>query len=146
MRVLPIGASRDGATGAYNEGGSEIDIGNFVEGEDMNLGEEKRGEVLILTADGRLDADTAGGVQGQIDALIDGGETRLLLDLTKLDYVSSAGLRVLLITAKRLDGSNGRFAICGLSDNVAEVFTVSGFDTIIDIHPDVPSALAAIGS
>ncbi|MCG8547075.1 MAG: STAS domain-containing protein [Alphaproteobacteria bacterium] len=110
----------------------------------MKLGEEKRGTVLILTVEGRLDADTAGDVQGRIEALIDGGENALLLDLTKLDYISSAGLRVLLIAAKRLNGNNGRFAICGLSDNVAEVFAVSGFDTIIDIHPDMQSAHSAL--
>ena len=66
------------------------------------------------------------------------------MDLTKLDYTKSVGLRVLLIAAKRLNGANGRFAICGLSDNAAEVFAVSGFDTIIDVRPDAQSALAAL--
>ena len=107
----------------------------------MKLGEEKRGTVLILTVEGRLDADTAGDVQGRIEALIDGGENALLLDLTKLDYISSAGLRVLLIAAKRLNGNNGRFAICGLSDNVAEVFAVSRITPPSSIVIDRGSAL-----
>lgn len=110
----------------------------------MKFGESKKDEVLVLTAEGRLDADTAGDVQSQIEGLIDGGENRVLLDLTKLNYISSAGLRVLLIAAKRLNGANGRFAVCGLSDNVAEVFAVSGFDTIVDVHPDAQSAVAVL--
>ena len=141
---MAIRGSPDPAVGAYTGSWPEIGVAVFDEGKAMKLGEEKRDAVLILSAEGRLDADTAGDVQGQIEGLIDGGENALLLDLTKLDYISSAGLRVLLIAAKRLNGNNGRFAICGLSDNVAEVFAVSGFDTIIDIHPDIQSAYSAL--
>ena len=84
--------------------------------------------------------------QTAINELLAKGTQKLLIDFAKLDYISSAGLRVLLIAAKRLKESDGRFAICSLNDNVADVFAVSGFGSFIDIHPDEASALAAMTS
>ena len=72
---------------------------------------------------------------------IDAGEATLLLDLAQLDYISSAGLRSLLIAAKRAQSAEGRLAVCALTTNVREVFRISGFDTIIDVHPDRDAAL-----
>jgi anti-anti-sigma factor len=109
----------------------------------MKIGERKEGDVLVVAADGRLDAETADQLHGRLHGALDGGETAVILDLSKLDYISSAGLRIVLITARRLKESDGRFAVFGLRENVARVFKVSGFDTIIDTHPDEAPALAA---
>jgi anti-anti-sigma factor len=64
-----------------------------------------------------------------------------LLDFSKIDYISSAGLRALLTVVKRLKESGGRLAICLLTDQVREVFKVSGFDAVVEIYPDQESAL-----
>ena len=109
----------------------------------MRLKEAKRGTVLVMSAQGRLDAGTAGDFQGRLSASIDDGEDRILLDFSDLTNISSAGLRILLAAAKRLEGDNGQLAICGLRENVAAVFKVSGFDAIITTFPDEGAALAS---
>lgn len=110
----------------------------------MTVESTKIGPVFVLSPVGRLDAETAPGLQEQIVGHIGGGETTMLLDLAGLSYVSSAGLRAILIAAKKLQELDGRFALCGLSNGVAEVFRVSGFDAILTIHADQPTALTAL--
>lgn len=110
----------------------------------MKIEETKSGRTLVVAVDGRLDARSAPSFQDQLLGRIEGGETALLLDLSGLDFLSSAGLRVLLIVAKRLRDGDGRFAVCSLRDNIDEVFRISGFASIIDIHPDRQTALAQL--
>lgn len=110
----------------------------------MTVTNKKVGQVMVLSPAGRLDADTAAGLQDQILAHMESGETIVLLELSALDYVSSAGLRAILVAAKKLQETAGRFALCGLSENVAEVFAVSGFDSILNIYSDQTTALAAL--
>jgi anti-sigma B factor antagonist len=109
----------------------------------MQIQEARKGTVLVVGAEGRLDASTVGEFQGRLSALIDGGETRILIDFSDLSYINSAGLRTLLVAAKRLKGGDARFAICGLTENVASVFKVTGFDTLINIFSDQGAALAS---
>jgi stage II sporulation protein AA (anti-sigma F factor antagonist) len=110
------------------------------------IASNKVGEVLVMSPAGRLDAHSAPDLQEEVLAHIDGGDTAVLLDMSGLTYVSSAGLRAILVAAKKLQEKSGRFALCGLSDSVAEVFEVSGFSSILDIHPDSASARAAMGA
>ena len=109
----------------------------------MHVQEAKKGAVLVVATQGRLDARTAGEFQGRLSASIDGGETRVLLDFSDLTNISGAGLRSLLVAAKRLQGGNGQFAICGLTETVATAFKVSGFDAIIKIFPNEGAALTS---
>jgi anti-anti-sigma factor len=107
----------------------------------MDITEGKSGSTLVMTPSGRLDAASAPAFQERLLSCIDGGETSVLLDCVHLDYISSAGLRSLLTAAKRLQARDGWFAVCTLTDHVREVFQVSGFDTIIEVHPDRATAL-----
>lgn len=107
----------------------------------MDISETKSGATLVVTPNGRLDAASTPAFHERLLSCIDGGETSVLLDLALLDYISSAGLRSLLTAAKRLQACDGRFALCALTDNVRAVLQVSGFDTIIEIHPDRATAL-----
>jgi len=110
----------------------------------MEIAETKSGRTLVMTPNGRLDAAAAQAFLDRLSSCIDGGETSVLLDLAHLDYISSAGLRVLLTATKRLQAGDGRFAVCALTPNVREVFQVSGFDTIIEVHPDRSTALQSL--
>lgn len=110
----------------------------------MTVENKKIGQVFVLSPVGRLDSETAPGLQDQIAGHIQSGETIMLLDLSALTYISSAGLRTILIAAKKLQELNGGFALCGLSEPVAEVFSVSGFDAILTIHADRATALEAL--
>lgn len=110
----------------------------------MEVSEIRSGGTLVVTPSGRLNAESAQVFQERLLTAIEAGETAVLLDLAHLEYISSAGLRSLLIAAKRLQARDGRFAICALTANVLEVFRMSGFDTIIDVHPDRATALQSL--
>jgi len=111
----------------------------------MQIEESKKDSVLIMAIRGRLDAGTAGQLYGRLLSAIDHGETRILLDFANLAAVSGAGLRILLVAAKRLEEDRGQFAICGMTEKVAVVYTASGFDAIVTIFPDQGAALAIYG-
>jgi len=97
--------------------------------------------VSVVRLAGRFDAQTAGMVdEGLQKAIADGGG-HLVLDMSKVEYISSAGLRVLLSTAKRLTSSAGELVLCGLQPYVLEVFDVAGFTSIFQIKPDAAAAL-----
>lgn len=101
-------------------------------------------EPRIVKPKGRLDAATGPALEAELAAATGGGGARLLLDFSELVYISSAGLRVVLLAAKKVKASNGRLALCSLNPQIAEVFKISGFDVIIDIHPSPDSALARL--
>jgi anti-anti-sigma factor len=107
----------------------------------MEITNERVGEAVIARFGGSLDTTTAPDALAHFDALVDAEESVIVADFSSVDYISSAGLRVLLATAKRI-GSSGSLRLCGLNPTVKEVFDVSGFSTIFAIFDDEFSALA----
>jgi anti-anti-sigma factor len=99
-------------------------------------------EVNVMSFEGNLDTNTAPKAQEQIDQLIDGGPSKFLINFDNLNYISSAGLRVLLATAKKLKATNGDLKICGLNKTVQEVFDISGFSSILSVVATEEDALA----
>ncbi|MFA6715873.1 MAG: STAS domain-containing protein [Victivallales bacterium] len=93
---------------------------------------EKDG-IMELSISGRLDAVSAVEADKDFNKVIDAGHENLLFNLDNLDYISSAGLRVLLVAAKRIQQNGGKVVICSLSNNVKEVFEISGFSSIFNI-------------
>ena len=111
----------------------------------MDIGESKENAVFVLERKGRLDSANARSFEERVLGALEQGETALLIDFDKLDYISSAGLRVLLLGAKRLQQSGGTIALCALNTSIREVFEISGFFTIFTVHNDRAAALAAMG-
>ena len=100
----------------------------------MEIKEHKEGNVIILEPNGRLDTNTSDEFEAKIVGLVDAGELRLVIDLIHVDYISSAGLRVLLMTAKKLKSMNGSIALCSMSEHIKEVFDIAGFTPIFSIE------------
>ena len=98
-------------------------------------------DVCEMRPTGRIDSATGPAFEKDILGQIDEGQRRLLLDFAELAYISSAGLRIILLAAKRIKSAGGRLALCSLNPQIAEVFEISGFDRIIDIHPSRNAAL-----
>ena len=111
-----------------------------------NLGEYDEatavGEALVVRMEGNLDTNTSETAHEFLSKSIADGASNLVVSLDAVDFVSSAGLRVLLATAKRLGGSGGSLRVCGLNETVNEVFEISGFNTILDVSATESDAVA----
>ena len=110
----------------------------------MNIEETKIGETRVIAPDGHLDAQTEEEFQYSVMRNIQDGELSILLDFSKLEYISSAGLRAILIVAKKQKENGGKLGVSGLQPNVAEVFSVSGFDKIVDVYSDLNAGLEGV--
>ncbi len=102
--------------------------------------QEEEGYVVIR-AEGRLDTNTALDFERECAPCIAGENKKMILDFSKLEYISSAGLRCILNMAKKLRSEGGSLALCGLRGLVEEVIMISGFDSFLTIFEDVDSAI-----
>jgi anti-anti-sigma factor len=92
---------------------------------------------------GRLDKATSGNAHDAVVGFANTGAKRMVLNLDKLDYVTSAGLHVILMLAKLLQSSNGELKICRANANVKEVLETSGFNSLIEMFDDEKAAIAS---
>ena len=108
----------------------------------MEIRPEREGKKTIACIRGRLDAGSAPEFQKALLELIDQGEHTLILDLSALDYISSAGLRSILVVAKRVRMEKGEFSVAALKTEVKQVFDMSGFCSIMPVFDTVAAAKA----
>ena len=105
---------------------------------------ERQDGVLSARVGGRIDGSNTAEFEEAIRTAIEENDRAVIMDFEKLVYISSAGLRAILLTAKSLGNRNAKFALCSLSDQIREVFTTSGFDKVIAIHSSKAEALASL--
>ena len=112
----------------------------------MEIQTERENGALIAKAEGRIDGVNARDFEEALKAEINANEDQntIIMDLEGLSYISSAGLRVILLIAKTLRKRNADFMLCSLSPPIREVFEISGFDKIIPVHESREQALAAV--
>ncbi len=110
----------------------------------MEITETKHDDYSIFKLNGRLDSNTAMGFEQKLFESIENGEQRLILDFQDLDYISSAGLRVILKATKSLKSSDGKLVLCAMQDYVKEVFEISGFDSFLPIEATVDDAVKVV--
>jgi anti-anti-sigma factor len=110
----------------------------------MEIVESKSGAAHVFSLSGRLDATTSGQLEKVVVERLQAGTNLLLFDLSKLQYISSAGLRVLAMTLKQVSASEGRMALCGLQEPVKMVFDISGFTSFFRIAASLEDALASV--
>ena len=102
--------------------------------------------MTVVDMVGRLDTSTSGEAYDQMVAIAKSGASKVILNLDGMEYVSSAGLRVILTAAKLLKSSMGEMKICHANGVVKEVLETSGFDHIIDIYDEENEAIAALNA
>ena len=102
---------------------------------------EQVGATTVVRFSGDLDTNTSQGAQEKLNELIDDGKGQLLVNLAKVGFVSSAGLRILLATAKRLTGGDQSLKVTDLNETVHEVFEISGFISILSVYGTEAEAL-----
>lgn len=113
-------------------------------GTTMNLAVEKVGEVLVVSPEGQINSGNAAGIEADLLAHVEKGERRFVLDMSNLNYISSAGLRVVLVLAKRLKQASGALALCAMQPHVREVFDISGFLAILTVVDSRQEAIAKV--
>jgi len=108
----------------------------------MNIEKSESSGITILTITGRVDSTNAGAFEEGLVPQVEKEDTGMVLDLGPLEYISSAGLRVILMAAKAAKKGGVHFAICALNDEIAELFSITGFDSIVAIEPTIEACLA----
>ena len=107
----------------------------------MEFTVDEFGDVRAVRITGNLDTQTSPVAQEQMTQLIDNGATKILVDFEDLNYISSSGLRMLLVAVKRLEGTSGQLRICNPNKMVREVFETSGFLEIFSVYTSQAEAL-----
>ena len=100
--------------------------------------------VLVFRPVGRLDSTSSPELEQALVESLAAGTTRLIFDFSDLDYISSAGLRVVLLAGKRLRPLQGKMALVGMRDVVREVFEMSGFLTLFAVGETVADGIAKV--
>jgi len=98
-------------------------------------------DILVLKPSGRIDANTAQAFEEESLHHINASLNRIIIDFSLLDYLSSAGLRALLIIARGVKNQGGDAIMCSLPDNINNVIKISGFDTILGVYSTVEDAI-----
>ena len=115
----------------------------------MNVTSRRYANAVVVHAAGRLDQDTCEAFRGQLMGFVDqaahdGGA--IVLDLSQLEYVSSAGLRCFMLASRQAKAQNGRIYVAALQPMVAEIFEISHFNLVFRVFPTVREALGAVSA
>lgn len=105
----------------------------------MEIKVETFGEATVLVPVARVDSATAKAFEAQVLKVVSSPTHRIIVDFAELDYISSAGLRVVLVGAK-MTRAPRKFVLCGMKPHIREIFDVSGFAKILSIQTDRATA------
>lgn len=110
----------------------------------MEINTRVENEIYIVDFVGNLDTNTAPDAENQLTQLMDQGVKKIVINFDKLDFITSAGLRVFLAASKRIKSEEGDIRICNLNETVQEVFDISGFSTILNVFGSLEQTLESI--
>ena len=111
----------------------------------MEINTERVGNALIvMPSENRVDGTNARDFQVGLEEAINQEDRSVVFDAKTLTYISSAGLRAILLVVKSINRQGGKFAVCSLSDPIREIFSISGFDNIIPIESTRDEAINAV--
>lgn len=108
----------------------------------MEIHQETLNGVLVVAPVGRIDSTTSDALDQVLTRALDGGARRLVVDFGGVSYISSAGLRVLLVLSKRLRTEHGSLVLCAFGDSVRQVFDLAGFLPLFTIELTREQAVA----
>jgi len=112
----------------------------------MQIKDERQKGVAIVAPLGRIDSTTAAALERHLLGLVGGGDRRIVIDFAGVDYISSAGLRVMLTLAKKTRDTRGALALCTMGDSVLEVFGLAGFLPLFTVESSREAAVARVAA
>lgn len=110
----------------------------------MELTTKDTGNACIVELEGSLDTNSANDAHVKLEEIIDAGAVNLVINVDRIDFISSSGLRVLLAIAKTLSARKGTLILTNLNETVREVFRISGFDSILTVCQSEEEALSRL--
>jgi anti-sigma B factor antagonist len=110
----------------------------------MEINQQDVDNIRIIGISGRIDATTSKDVEAVLNASIDQDQSKIVIDLAGVEYISSVGLRVLLATLKKQRQKQGQLKLASLQPFVKEVFEVTGFTKLFSIHPNRDDAIKSL--
>jgi len=110
----------------------------------MEINEIRKDEITIIAIDGRLDTTNYSLLENKLMSLVDDGQVKIIMDCSKMEYISSSGLRVFLLALKKIKIMKGRFIVSDLQETIREIFEIAGFSSIFEICKTKAEALVAI--
>ena len=109
----------------------------------MQIAERRQGDIVVLCPEGRIDNDTSATFQDRLLATVGASGASVVLDLAKVDYISSAGLRALMMASKQAKATKGRIGVAALGPVVKEIFAISRFSYVVPVFETTAAAAAA---
>jgi anti-anti-sigma factor len=110
----------------------------------MQISQEQLQDVIVVAPKGRIDSTTSAALESHLWQVAKPGPPRLVIDFSEVDYISSAGLRVMLALAKRVRDGRGALALCSLGDSVRQVFELAGFLPLFSIAGSRDAAVRSV--
>jgi stage II sporulation protein AA (anti-sigma F factor antagonist) len=112
----------------------------------MTIDERIQDGIHIIAPEGRIDTTTSAGLDEVLRRAVDSGARDLVVDFASVDYISSAGLRVFLVLAKRMKDLSGRLVLCAMPQPVRQVFHLAGFMPLFKVEPSREVALSSLAA
>jgi len=116
------------------------------DGEQMEIAEKNIGDICIISISGRIDTVTSKDVEAKLEGAIEEKKNKMIIDLAKVDYISSVGLRVLLAALKKQRQNQGSLQLASLQPLVQNIFRITGLDEVFQIFPTEEAAFQSLTS
>jgi anti-anti-sigma factor len=110
----------------------------------MEISDQRRGDIIVLGPVGRINNDSSADFQTKLLGCVGSAATKVLIDFSGVEYISSAGLRALLMASKQSKAANGRLAVAALTPMVKEIFAISRFALVVQVFETTAEAIAAL--
>jgi anti-anti-sigma factor len=110
----------------------------------VDVREDREGDIVVLEPHGRCDSMTASTLGERLTTALAAPGARLVLDFKQLEYISSAGFRVLLLAAKRAETGDSRLVLCGVTGKVRQLFDLAGFLDLLPLYASREESLASL--
>jgi|ERR1700722_12535119 anti-anti-sigma factor len=110
----------------------------------MEISEQRRDDIIVLGPVGRINNDSSADFQAKLLGHVGSTATKVLIDFSGVEYISSAGLRALLMASKQSKATNGRLAVAALTPMVKEIFAISRFSLVVQVFETTAEAIAAL--
>ena len=107
----------------------------------MHITKEKIGNYSVLNIKGRIDTIHSSDLEKEVSQLLDSGEKNLIFNCSGMNYISSSGLRVFLVTQKKVILMDGKLYLCNMQPTIQEIFRISGFSNLFRIYDTQEEAL-----